>query len=157
MPTILVRCCVSGGSSPSDTCQGYTNGDSMSMATARQDSPVNSAASLTPRFIRLRDAPLYLGMDKNRFNREVRPHVPVIRIGSQGIAFDRIDLDAWADEHKSRNGCPAAQTERSKPWETTDRQVLPNVEGSGISTKCLEEREFAAALEQAISPKLKSS
>jgi len=59
-----------------------------------------------PRFIRLRDAPHYLGMDKNRFKREVRPYVTVIRIGRQGIAFDRIDLDAWADEHKSRNGCP---------------------------------------------------
>lgn len=44
-------------------------------------------------------------------------------------------MDACADEHKSRNGCPAARTERSKPWETKDRQVSPNVEGSSISTK----------------------
>ncbi len=49
---------------------------------------------IVPRFIRLRDAPRYLGMDKNRFNREVRPRVTVIRIGTQGIAFDRLDLDA---------------------------------------------------------------
>ena len=28
-----------------------------------------------PRIIRLRDAPAYLGMDKNRFNAEVRPHL----------------------------------------------------------------------------------
>ena len=55
-----------------------------------------------PRFIRLRDAPQYLGMDKNRFNRDVRPHVTVIPIGTQGIAFDRVDLDAWADEYKHR-------------------------------------------------------
>jgi hypothetical protein len=96
-------------------------------------------------------------MDKNRFNREVRPHVTVIRIGRQGVAFDRIDLDAWADEHKSRNGCPAAQTERSKPWETKNRQVSPSEVGSGILTNCLEEREFAAALAQATSPKHKSN
>jgi hypothetical protein len=70
-------------------------------------------AAIVPCFIRLRDAPRYLGMEKNRFNRDVRPRVTSIRIGSQGIAFDRIDLDAWADQHKSRNGCPAAQTERS--------------------------------------------
>jgi hypothetical protein len=57
-----------------------------------------STVTLVPRLIRLRDAPRYLGMDKNRFNREVRPHVSVIRIGAQGIAFDRIDLDAWADQ-----------------------------------------------------------
>jgi hypothetical protein len=51
-----------------------------------------------PRFIRLRDAPSYLGMDKNRFNREVRPLLAVIPIGIQGIAFDRLDLDSWADD-----------------------------------------------------------
>jgi hypothetical protein len=63
------------------------------------------------------DAPRYFGPDKNRFSREVRPFIVLIRIGAKGIAFDRIDLDAWADRHKCRNGCPAAQTERSKPWE----------------------------------------
>src|SRR5215813_5336938 len=78
------------------------------------------APVLMPRLVRLRDAPRYLGMDKNRFNREVRPSVTVIPIGTQGIAFDRLDLDAWADEHKRRNGCPAAQSERTKPWETRE-------------------------------------
>jgi hypothetical protein len=47
----------------------------------------------------MRDAPGYLGMDKNRFNREVRPTFTVIPIGTQGLAFDRVDLDAWADEY----------------------------------------------------------
>ena len=49
---------------------------------------------LLPRLIRLRDAAFYLGMDRNRFNREVRPHIPALPIGAQGIAFDRLDLDA---------------------------------------------------------------
>lgn len=44
------------------------------------------------RFIRLRDAPDYLGMNRNRFNREVRPFITEIPIGGQGIAFDRLDL-----------------------------------------------------------------
>jgi predicted DNA-binding transcriptional regulator AlpA len=70
---------------------------------------------LLPRFIRLRDAPDYLGMDRNRFNRLVRPKVVVVPIGKQGIAFDRLDLDDWADQYKSRNGRPAA--ERRKPWD----------------------------------------
>ena len=30
---------------------------------------------MQPRLIRLRDAPAYLGMDKNRFNSEVRPSI----------------------------------------------------------------------------------
>ena len=68
-----------------------------------------------PRFVRLRDAPDYLGMDRNRFNRLVRPNLVVIPIGKQGIAFDRLDLDDWADHYKSRNGRPAAR--RRKPWD----------------------------------------
>ena len=68
-----------------------------------------------PRFVRLRDAPDYLGMDRNRFNRLVRPNLVLIPIGKQGIAIDRLDLDDWADQYKSRNGRPAA--ERRKPWD----------------------------------------
>jgi hypothetical protein len=108
--------------------------------------------ALVPRFIRLRDAPRYLGMDKNRFNREVRPFVTVIRIGSQGIAFDRIDLDAWADQHESRNGCPAAQSERRKLWDETSTgecQDSSSVAESGTSTKSYTARTFAKALTQA--------
>ncbi len=65
-------------------------------------------ARLLPRFIRLRDVPFYLGMDRNRFNAEVRPHLTETPIGKQGIAFDRLDLDAWVDQYKSRNGRPAS-------------------------------------------------
>ena len=48
---------------------------------------------ITPRLLRFRDAPRYLGMDRNRFNAEVRPCLTEIRIGRQGIAFDRLELD----------------------------------------------------------------
>ncbi len=58
------------------------------------------------RFYRRRDAPSYLGMDRNRFDKEVRPYLTVIPIGKQGIAFDRLELDAWADHYQSRNGRP---------------------------------------------------
>ena len=70
--------------------------------------PDTCSVALLPRFVRLRDAPSYLGMDKNRFNRKVRPLLSAIPIGTQGIAFDRLELDAWADDYKSRNGYPAA-------------------------------------------------
>jgi hypothetical protein len=114
------------------------------------------SAPFLPRFIRLRDAPSYLGMDKNRFNRDVRPLLAAIPIGTQGIPFDRLDLDSWADDYKSRNGHPAAQPEREKPWETEKRRVSPNAVGSGISTSSSEEHAFARALEQATSGKPKS-
>ncbi len=45
-------------------------------------------------------------MDRNRFNVEVRPHLIEIPIGATGVAFDRVDLDAWADQYKARNGRP---------------------------------------------------
>ena len=64
---------------------------------------------ILPRFIRFRDAPNYLGMDKDRFNAEVRPYLIEIPIGTQGIAFDRLDLDAWADQYRDREGRPGAK------------------------------------------------
>src|SRR3974390_3227847 len=100
--------------------------------SGRTSRPADSTPFL-PRFIRLRDAPSYLGMDKNRFNRDVRSHLDVIPIGTQRNAFDRLDLDSWADEHKSRNGHPAAQPERGMLWETKERRVSPNEARSGTS------------------------
>jgi hypothetical protein len=61
---------------------------------------------LQPYFIRLRDAPFYLGMDKNRFNTEVRPFLPDVPIGKHGIAFDRSDLDTWAVQYKAEHARP---------------------------------------------------
>ena len=58
---------------------------------------------MQPRLIRLKDASTYLGMDKNRFNKEVRPRLQELRIGTQGVAFDRLDLDAWVDHYKARS------------------------------------------------------
>jgi len=59
---------------------------------------------LLPRLIRLRDAPGYLGMDRNRFNSEVRPFLTEIPLGTQGIAFDRLEIDAWLEDYIQRNG-----------------------------------------------------
>ena len=59
---------------------------------------------LLPRLIRLRDAPGYLGMDRNKFNAEVRPGLTEVPLGPQSIAFDRLELDAWASQYIARNG-----------------------------------------------------
>jgi hypothetical protein len=113
-----------------------------------------SRAVIVPRLIRLRDAPRYLGMDKNRFNREVRPFLTEIRIGTQGVAFDRLEMEAAADDYKSRNGRPAA--ERSKPWDNQRRPVSSSVVGSGTSIRSSEEQEFAKALERVTGEEQKS-
>ncbi len=65
-----------------------------------------------PRIIRFRDAPRYLGMDRNRFNAEVRPYLTEIPIGTQGIGFDRLELDAWVDDYKPATGVPDDRKER---------------------------------------------
>jgi hypothetical protein len=96
-------------------------------------------------------------MDKNRFNREVRNSLTTIPIGTQGVAFDRLELDAWAEDYVRRNGRPAANLERRKPWDDVNRSASPNAVGSGILISGLEERDFAKALERVISPKRKSS
>ena len=61
-------------------------------------------AALLPRFIRHKDAPAYLGVDRNKFDAEIRPGLTEIPLGKRSLAFDRLDLDAWADEYKRRNG-----------------------------------------------------
>lgn len=75
---------------------------------------------MQPRFIRLRDAPRYLGMDRHRFNKLVRPDLIEIPIGIQGIAFDRLDLDLWADKYKQQNGRPPSRNQTKATWNNND-------------------------------------
>lgn len=57
-----------------------------------------------PRLIRMRDAPAYVGMDRHKFSELVRPYLVEIPLGKQGIAFDRLEIDAWIEEYIRRNG-----------------------------------------------------
>jgi len=104
-------------------------------------------AILLPRFIRLRDAPFYLGMDRNRFNAEVRPLLTEIPIGRQGIAFDRLELDAWAENQKSRNGRPG-RPQGERLWDAKRRRGSSSVARTGTSTSVSVGGEFARALER---------
>lgn len=111
----------------------------------------------TPSYlIRLRDSPAYLGMDRNRFNAEVRPYVDEAPMGKQGVCFRRHDLDEWAEEHFEEHGRPA----RAKGVNTWDRRkhlVSTNETGSGTSTSKSEVDEFARAVEQVTSEKPKDT
>lgn len=111
---------------------------------------------IAPRLIRFRDAPFYLGMDRNRFNAEVRPYLVEIRIGQQGIAFDRLDLDAWVDQYKSRNGRPV-QLEGERLWDAKERQDSSYAEVSGTLIRLSSDKELSNLLEQAISMKRKNT
>jgi hypothetical protein len=55
----------------------------------------------------------------NYFNEFVRPHLITIRIGRQGIAFDRLNLDAFAEQYKQRNRRPQ-QANGGSLWDAKD-------------------------------------
>jgi hypothetical protein len=112
---------------------------------------------MQPRFIRLRDVPAYLGMDINRFNREVRPFLVEIPIGKQGIAFDRLDLDRWADHHKRCNGRPVSRNTRRQLWEKNTYQGYRKLATLGTSTKRSTAADFVKALEQVTLKKQKDT
>ena len=109
---------------------------------------------LQPRFVRFRDAPEYFGMDRNRFNAEVRPYLTEIPIGTQGIAFDRLEMDGWAEHYKNRNGRPGSK-KGILTWDVKEQLDSTNVMGSGISTSSLEGIAFAKALAKAGSQRQK--
>lgn len=114
-------------------------------------------AHLLPRLVRLRDAPTYIGMDRHRFNDEVRPGLIEIPIGTQGVAFDRLDLDAWVDDYKRCSGRPAVARQRSmEQWDEKNRQVSSKEVTIGTSIKRSLDAEFEKALVRATSKKQKN-
>ncbi len=102
--------------------------------------------TILPRIIRLRDAPDYLGMDRNRFNAEVRPQLIEIPIGTQGVAFDRLDLDAWVEHYKSCSGRPAVLKRSKALWDAKYRQDLLKEVSSGTLKKEYSDTDFEKAL-----------
>jgi hypothetical protein len=98
------------------------------------------AKGFLPRLIRLRDAGRYLGMDQNRFNAEVRPFLTEIPIGIQGIAFDRLEMDAWVDDYRSRNGRPPrkeASWQRELPDFSDETESGESISASQDMADCL--------------------
>ena len=110
-----------------------------------------SGAVWSPRLIRFRDAPAYIGMDRNRFNSEVRPYLTEVPIGAQGIAFDRLELDAWVDDYIARNGRPAQKGKDT--WDANKYPASSNEAKRGTSTNASTVGVFAKALEQLASKK----
>ena len=119
------------------------------------------ASSIPPRFVRFMDAPGYLGMCRDEFNKTVRPNVREFPIGKQGVAFDRIELDEWADAYvdsksiekvaNQDNNHPRSERQGEakggKPWQEKRSPVSTRKVESGKSTKCSEGSDFERALE----------
>jgi hypothetical protein len=95
-------------------------------------------------------------MNKNVFNKLVRPCVRVVALGKRGIAFDRLELDAWAEEYCRCNGRPAPKKEgqqcRSEHQDSIEgpRRVVRN----GTSTNGSDTMDaFVRALERTMKKK----
>jgi hypothetical protein len=112
-----------------------------------------------PRVIRASNAHIYLGMDRNRFAREVKPYLVSVPIGKQGIGYDRLDLDAWWVDYKSRNGRPGAlYIEGEELWEEAQQGSADgpiNQVVSGTSKKSSTVAQFMKAVAQATKQKRK--
>src|SRR2546430_17730624 len=89
--------------------------------------------ALQPRLIRYRDAPSYCGVGRRVFDRDIRPWLIVIRVGKVGIAFDRLDLDAWIEQHKFCSGRPP---EKGDSWDAQERrESFPTKMETRLSTR----------------------
>lgn len=117
----------------------------------------SAGLQLLLRFIRLRDAPGYLGMDRNKFNALVRPTLTEIPLGAQSIAFDRLELDAWASHYKDRNGRPGRSSNGGRIRDANDRRASSSGARSGTSTSASADGAFSKALAQISSSRRKSS
>ncbi len=104
----------------------------------------SGALSILPRIIRFRHAPAYVGMDRNRFNAEVRPYLTELPIGTQGIGFDRLELDAWVDDYIARNGRPGLKGVST--WDANKSPASSGEPASGTSTNESSGGVFAKAL-----------
>lgn len=112
--------------------------------------------SIQPRFIRFGDAPGYLGMCRDEFNKTVRPHVREFPIGKQGVAFDRHELDEWADAYitaraiekaaNQDNNRPRSERQGEKLWREKRLPVSTKKVGSGKSIRSSGASEFEKAL-----------
>ncbi|MCK0511556.1 hypothetical protein [Aromatoleum buckelii] len=107
---------------------------------------------LLPRAIRAQDAPAYLGIDRNKFNAEVKPKLTLVVLGHRIRCYDRLDLDRIWEEIKARNGRPGADDslEEATSWENAQPGSAKRRTGHGSSTRLSSDSAFSNALDRAI-------
>jgi predicted DNA-binding transcriptional regulator AlpA len=88
---------------------------------------------INPRIIRHRDAPRYCGIDRTRFDTEVRPYLTVVPFGARSIGFDRLEIDEWIEEYISVRGRPGRNMKGVQQCEP-EQKGSASKEKSGSST-----------------------
>lgn len=74
--------------------------------------PTDLSAKYKAKVIRLEFAPGYLGMNKNKFNRDVRPFLHELNFGDRSVGFNRSELDKWVDNQTSME-----ESDEPFPWD----------------------------------------
>ena len=78
---------------------------------------------IVPYLMRPPVAHAYCGMSRALFDREIRPHISAVKLGSQAIAFERAELDEALRVYVSRNRAGLDEgTTRAKPAKRKARE-----------------------------------
>ena len=102
---------------------------------------------IQPKFVRLRDAPSFFAMDRNRFCAEIRPRLTQIRIGIQGIAFCINEMNEVAAAYKAEHTFKPRSKGDIK-WQHKNHRALSAEKRYGTSTSPCSGSAFAKAVEQ---------
>ena len=105
-----------------------------------------------PRIIRVSKAHLYLGMCREVFTKDIRPHLTEYRVGIRGKGFERTELDEVADRYMEANIIRYPAGEKPCRKDSTNVRIRP----IGMSTKHTEASALQAALAQARGKKPKT-
>ncbi|MEQ4314711.1 hypothetical protein ABNM01_15485 [Pseudomonas syringae] len=90
---------------------------------------------IQPRILRANQAHHYLGMCRDEFNKTVRPNVREFPIGKQGVGFDRLELDAWADAYIAANSVDKRQSSDTSPLPKPEKRSMGRVGGQALAAK----------------------
>ena len=109
------------------------------------------------KIIRLSDAPSYLGVNKNKFNRDIRPLLHELALGDRSVGFNRSELDNFIDKQTDQD-----TTKELEPWELppkngTARLASSSGETSGTSSARSATPKLDAAFKQVTADKQKKS
>lgn len=81
-----------------------------------------------PKVLRLKDAPSYLGVDKNKFNDSIRPHLKEVKVGIRSVGYDRLDLDKWVEDHKSCTECSKSSILGEATWDNQKLEPAASIQ-----------------------------
>ncbi|MDZ4282776.1 MAG: hypothetical protein U1C04_18680 [Hydrogenophaga sp.] len=88
-----------------------------------------------PRMIRQKHAPAYMGVDRNKFNAEFRPHLTEVPLGPKSLAYDRHELDELLDAYIATHGRPGPQKRKDETCEPGQEESSWPMTAAGPSTR----------------------